>query len=303
MVLGKTVIHFARSIRSEKTMNILVTGGCGYIGSVLVSKLLRAGHSVQVLDNLSQCVGSLKHLCANPRFSFVLGNVHNDLGDALDDVHAIVHLAALRQKDCEKLPPAAWQTNYTATFNLANLCNDVKLIFASSCSVYGVTDNVVDEYAIPFPLSVYAETKLAAEEPVLAAGGIVLRFATAYGGSLCMRKDLIVHQLLADAMKGKIEVYDPDAHRSLIHVKDIARGISLALDKNVRGEIFNLGEGNYRKRDLVEFIRARFPSIVVEEVQRGDVRDYRASFEKARQILDFVPEHNVAGWIVGLDGK
>jgi nucleoside-diphosphate-sugar epimerase len=204
----------------------------------------------------------------------------------------------LRQKECGD-SERAWTVNYYSTLNLANLCveHDIKLIFASSCSIYGVSNELAIEETVPLPISTYARTKVCAEKPVLEAGGVVLRFATAYGGSPCMRKDLIMHQFLSDAMRGKIVIYDPDACRAIVHVKDIARAILLSVQTDLRGQIFNIGGGNYSKGEMARIICKHLPKTMVEEVLRGDVRDYRVSFEKAHNVLGFVPRHDLDKWV------
>jgi nucleoside-diphosphate-sugar epimerase len=273
-------------------MRILLTGGAGYIGSVLVGSLLREGHSVRVIDLLRRGGQGLLGYCANPAFEFVFGDICDPaaLSRALEGADAVVHLAALvGYPACQREPGLARLTNVTGTEALlAARRPGQRLIFASTVSVYGaVPEGTCSEETAPEPVSLYGETKAEAERAVLAAGNSVcLRFATAYGVSPCMRDDLLIHTFVRDAVHSSmLIVYEPDALRSFVHVIDIARSITFVLRQwnDVRGEIYNVGDQSLclSKRQICQRIMPylAFEMHFVEFDADQDCRDYSVSFD------------------------
>jgi nucleoside-diphosphate-sugar epimerase len=273
-------------------MRILVTGGAGYIGSAMVSRLLGAGHDVRVVDVLRRGGQGLLGYCASPAFDFMLGDISDPAvaARAADGADAIVHLAALvGYPACDHEPGLARLTNVLATQTvLAARRPGQKLIFASTGSVYGaVDDGICTEETEPRPVSLYGETKAESERYVLAAGdSVCLRFATAYGVSPCMRDDLLIHTLVRDAVQsGALAVYEPDALRSFVHVSDMARSVLFVLDEwaSVRDRVYNVGDPSLclSKRQVCEQIRSHldFETKFIEFAKDRDRRDYWVSFD------------------------
>lgn len=287
----------------------LVTGGAGYVGSVLVPLLLESGRSVCVLDSLLHGgVGSLLGTWSDDRFRFVAGDVRDEpvLAQALTDVTEVVHLAAVvGDPACAREPDEARAVNLDATRRLLELAEQRgvgRFVFASTCSNYGKVENgdafATEEWELR-PVSLYAETKVAAELEILARARpgfatTCLRLATVYGPSPRMRFDLTVNEFTRDVvLYGDLVVYGEQFWRPYVHVRDAARAFLAVLDapeEAVAGEVFNVGSSdeNYRKLDLVELLRERVPNAEISFVQKDeDPRDYRVSFEKVERALGF----------------
>jgi nucleoside-diphosphate-sugar epimerase len=293
----------------------LVTGGAGYVGSVLVPLLLASGRRVRVLDSLLHGgVGSLLGTWSEDRFEFVRGDVRD--GDAVraagSDVGEVVHLAAVvGDPACAREPEAAKAVNIEATARLLDLAEEhgaERFLFASTCSNYGKLARG-DAYATEgwelSPVSLYSETKVAAELETLrrSRSGFsttCLRLATVYGASPRMRFDLTVNEFTRDVfLTGEVVVYGEQFWRPYVHVRDAARAFVELLDAptaTVSGEVYNVGstDENYRKLDLVELLRERVPTAEFEFVHKDeDPRDYRVSFDKVRQAIGFRTSRDV----------
>ena len=299
----------------EEGSRVLVTGGAGYIGSILVDELLAQRHDVRVLDSLLHGgVPSLLAVWGNERFEFVRGDVRDPeaRARALADVDSVVHLAAIvGDPACAREPGLARDVNVGATRCLlrdAQTAGVRRLVFASTCSNYGKLADP-DAYATEdwelSPVSLYAETKVEAELQVLesAQNGLLtccLRLATVYGASPRMRFDLTVNEFVRDlATDRELVVYGERFWRPYVHVRDVARAIALALAapaEAVNGKVFNVGRTseNYRKLDLVELLEQRLEDAAVSFVHKDeDPRDYRVSFEKIGADLGFQTDWTV----------
>ena len=283
---------------------ILVVGGAGYIGSLLCRRLLEQGHRVRVLDNLVYGDGAIRDLFSQRRFELIAGDSRNiqSVVAAVKGVEAIVHLAAIvGDPACEQDPQAALEVNYAATRMLTEIArgNGVsRVIFASSCSVYGASDLLMNERSEVAPVSLYARTKLDSERALLDATSAtfhpaVLRLATVFGHSFRPRFDLVVNLLAAKAFQeGVITIFNGQQWRPFIHVQDVCEGIIRTLAapiEVVSGEIFNLGSSrlNYTLACVAAQIRSVFPDTRVEYVDNADRRNYRVSFDKIRNRLAF----------------
>ncbi len=287
-------------------MRVVVTGGAGYIGSLLVGRLLAGGHEVTALDVLLH--GQRKVADGLGRAGARL--VEGDVGDqaaraaALEGAEALVHLAAIvGDPACAQNPERSQAVNVDASralFTDATQRGIERLIFASTCSNYGrMTDPTValDETAPLAPVSLYASQKVEIERELLAGGtATCLRFATVYGLSPRMRFDLTVNEFTRDLWARRpLEVYGAQFWRPYVHVADAGRAIELVLTQppeRVAGHVFNIGETaeNYRKADLVELITAHLGHGHVHYVERNeDPRDYRVNFDRAREQLGFQP--------------
>lgn len=276
-------------------MRVLVTGGAGYVGSALVPLLLNEGHRVRVVDSLRAGGNGLLSCCAHPAFEFVYGDVSDEetLASALEDIDAVVHLAAIvGHPACQHEPGHAWTTNVDGTRNLLRLRTlDQRLLFASTGSVYGkVRDEVCTENTPLSPLTRYAESKAVAEQLARTAGNaIIFRFATGFGVSQRMRLDLLVNDLVHQAVRRcNLVVYQSDSRRSLIHVRDMARSIAFALREweSMVDDVYNVGNENLNltKAEIVQCIR-RYVNCYLhfaEFAADPDQRDYVVSYEKIR---------------------
>jgi nucleoside-diphosphate-sugar epimerase len=293
---------------------VLVTGGAGYVGSVVVEELLGRGFEVRCLDVLRHGnATSLQAHAGDERFTFVEADVRDAAARtaALEDAWAVVHLAAIvGDPACSREPELARDVNLEATRALladSESAGVRRFLFASTCSNYGRIDSssfATEELPLN-PISLYAETKVEAELEVLDRASSTfattcLRLATVFGVSPRMRFDLTVNEFTRDALvDGRLVIYGEQFWRPYVHVRDAARAVRLALEAPVErmaGNVFNVGSTNenYRKLDLAEMLTERFPDMVVEFVERReDPRDYRVSFEKVRAGLSFVPESSV----------
>lgn len=288
---------------------ILVTGGAGYIGSILVRQLLEKKYKVRVLDILNFGGDSLVELLNNSDFEFQKGDIRKeeDIEIALDGVDAVVNLAAIvGDPACVKEPEIAKETNYEAAIKLYNAANKKgvkKFIFASTCSNYGKmadTTKYVSEESELSPVSLYAETKVATEKFVLSQDKnntckpTCLRFSTVYGLSPRMRFDLTVNEFTKELALGReLVVFGEQFWRPYCHVVDLARSVIIVLEapeEKVAFEVFNVGDTNenYQKQMIVEEIKQQLPDAVIKYVKKDeDPRDYKVSFEKIKNKLEY----------------
>jgi nucleoside-diphosphate-sugar epimerase len=310
--------------------SVLITGGAGYIGSVLTAHLLGAGHRVRVLDKLIFGQSSLAPVSAHSSFELLEGDVRDlpTVQRAVKGVDVIVHLAAIvGDPACRAVPDIAREVNGDGAELLLEtaLRNQVgRFIFASTCSNYGrMADpsTYVTEESELRPVSLYAELKVAFEKTLLAANRegfvpIVLRFATAFGISPRPRFDLVVNEFTRDLYEQRhLEVFGETFWRPYCHIADISEAVRLAIEadkKKVRGNAFNVGKTteNYRKKDIVKLILERLPdrATFVSYVKKDeDPRDYRVSFEKINETLGLEPTVTVGRGIEqiisALEGK
>jgi nucleoside-diphosphate-sugar epimerase len=295
---------------ADPNKTILVVGGAGYIGTILVSKLLAHGCSVRVLDSLLYGDEAIRPLLTHSNLEFLKGDCRNiqDVVRAMNNVGSIIHLAAIvGDPACAAEDENAFQINYAATRMMLEIAkgNGIqRFIFASSCSVYGASDNLMDEESVTEPISLYAETKLNSEHALLQSKSAtfhptILRFATVFGLAPRPRFDLVVNLLTAKAIQERvITIFNGDQWRPFIHVDDIAEAIILTLFAHmeaVSGEILNIGDDrlNFTLRQVAEKICAQLPSTKVEHVENSDRRNYRVSFKKAHDCLGFRARYSI----------
>lgn len=283
---------------------VLVVGGAGYIGSILVRKLLASGRKVRILDSLVYGHGAIREVLEHPDCELLVGDCRNiqSVVSAVKGVRSIVHLAAIvGDPACEQDRQAALEINYAATRMLIEVAKGQRverLVFASSCSVYGASEDLMDERSNVSPISLYAQTKVDSETALLAARTesfhpTVLRFATVFGNSPRPRFDLVVNLLTAKAFQdGVITIFNGQQWRPFLHVDDVASAIMGILEAPaaiVGGEIFNVGDSrlNYTLSDVAAKIRQYFPTTRVENVDNSDRRNYRVNFDKIRKVTGF----------------
>lgn len=290
-------------------MKVLVTGGAGYVGSMVVPMLLQKGHSVRAVDWLAHGGDPLLPVWSDPNFEFLKGDLRDAkvVSQAVDGVDAVVHLAAIvGDPACAREPALAKSVNLDASLAVlkaAQVRGVKRFVFASTCSNYGKMkdpNGYVDETADLSPVSLYAETKVAVENAVLEAGrntplcATALRCATVFGVSPRMRFDLTVNEFTMEMVSRKeITVFGETMWRPYIHVRDLARAIISVLEapeSTVKGEVFNVGstDQNYQKQQLVDLIKPHAPDAKVKFVHKAeDPRDYRVTFSKIKDALGF----------------
>ena len=275
-------------------MNILVVGGAGYIGGAVTELLLKTSYQTRVYDAL------LYEESYRKPVDFVRGDVRDPvcLLPHLKWADAVIWLAALvGDPACALHPDTSVAINQESVRSLTESF-DGRIIFLSTCSVYGAQDGVLDESAPTNPLSVYAVTKLEAERYLANKNALIFRLGTLFGvGDLFsrIRFDLVVNTLTVQAhRRGKITVYGGDQFRPLLHVRDAAHAIVENLTTKPTG-VFNLNNQNVRIIDLAYQVRNHFPDLIVErtELKFQDARNYRVSSEKASTILRFKPTGSI----------
>jgi nucleoside-diphosphate-sugar epimerase len=285
------------------TMRILVTGGAGYIGSVLVPKLLARGHEVRVLDRM---FWGLPHYANQPGVELVNADVRRVPEAVLEGIDAVDHLAGFsNDPTSEYSPEANWQMNAVATETIARLCRASgvrRLVFGSSCSLYDGSraHDLLDEEALLAPRGAYATSKRYAEEALLAAAGggfepVILRQATVFGASERMRFDLVVNSFVKDALVRQRLILHGGGRmwRPLVSVDDLADTHIACLEapaEAVAGETFNVVQENYQVRELAEvvanaLVRLGKPVALEDGPLPNLVRNYRCSASKIRERL------------------
>lgn len=290
-------------------MKVLVTGGAGYIGSVLVRQLLDKGYDVRAFDSLKFGGDALYDVMLNPKFEFMKGDIRNaeEVAKALEGIDAIAHLAAIvGDPACKKFSEEATQTNWdgsVALFEAAEKAGIKRFVFASTCSNYGKMpdpDSFVVETSPLNPVSLYAELKVKFEKYLLEERkdaricSTALRFSTVYGFSPRIRFDLTVNEFTRNAaVHGEQEIWGPQFWRPYCHVDDLARAVVLVLEspaEKVKANVFNVGstEENYNKGMIIEEVCKVVPDVKVNYVDSSeDPRDYRVNFDKIKNELGF----------------
>ena len=273
---------------------ILVTGGGGYVGNVLCRLLLYEGYEVRCMDNFhkGQC-DALIALASSPNFEFMNGDVTNisDVEKAMRDIDGVVHLAAIvGVPACIKQPSLAAAVNVDGTHNLLeHRASNIPFIFASTGSVYGKVEGVCTEESPLSSVSLYGDTKKAAEVAVRSEPNTVCyRFATGFGVSPCMRVNLLVNDLTHQAVTNKcLNIFQADFRRTFIHVRDMAESFLFALrnyDQMQDQKVYNVGANdlNWTKRQLAEFISEKTGAFVsyAEIGEDLDQRDYTVDYSK-----------------------
>lgn len=294
--------------QNSRIRSVLVIGGAGYIGSMLLPRLLEEGYQVRVLDLFLYGRDSIADYLSQPNLEVVEGDFRDVqmVVDVMQGMDAVVHLGAIvGDPACDLNEQITIEINLIATRMIAEVAKGSgasRLVFASTCSVYGANDNVLDEQSALNPVSLYARSKMASEQLLMQMADetfspVILRFATIYGLSPRMRFDLVVNLLTAKALgDGKITLYGGDQWRPFVHVDDVALGIVAALRARraqVHSQVFNVGSygQNHTLREVGELIESLVPgSQVVEMGTNEDRRNYRVNFAKIYNALHYLPE-------------
>lgn len=290
-------------------MKVLVTGGAGYIGSVLVRQLLNKGYQVRVIDSLKFGGDALYDVMLNPNFEFMRGDIRHpeEVKKALEGVDAVAHLAAIvGDPACKKFSEEAREVNWDASvalFKAAEKAGIKRFVFASTCSNYGKMpdpNSFVTESSPLNPVSLYAELKVRFEKFLLEENKnssmccTSLRFSTVYGFSPRIRFDLTVNEFTRNAtIQGEQEIWGQQFWRPYCHVDDLARSVVLVLEspeEKVRANVFNVGstDENYNKGMIIAEVCKVVPGVKVNFVESSeDPRDYRVNFDKIKNELGY----------------
>lgn len=294
---------------------VLVTGGAGYIGSVLVRILLRKGYYVRVLDNLSFGGESLVELLNDNNFDFIKGDIRDNdiLSAAMNGIDYVAHLASIvGDPACALDPDLTKDINLNGaynTYNTANTAGVKKFVFASTCSNYGKmkdSNEYVNEESEINPISLYAETKVEFENFLLSqdknniAKPTCLRFSTVYGLSPRIRFDLTVNEFTKElALDRELVIFGEQFWRPYCHVYDLSLSVVKVFetDSNIAEfNVYNVGNTseNYQKKMIVDEIIKQLPNSKIKYVEKNeDPRDYRVSFKKIKDELGFVTTFTV----------
>lgn len=290
---------------------MLVIGGAGYIGSALLPKLLDKGYSVTLLDLLLYGTEPIRSVLDDPRLKVLQADFRqvDRVVEATRDVDAVIHMGGIvGDPACALDENLTTEINLMATRMIAEVAKGSgveRFIFTSTCSVYGASDQKLDERSLLNPVSLYARSKIASERVLQKMADdhfapVILRFGTIYGLSGRTRFDLVVNLLTAKAVVDRqITLFGGEQWRPFIHVDDAALAILLSLESPlplVRNQILNVGsnEQNYTIRQIGEIIHNLVPSAEIVEMQSNfDPRNYWVDFSKIKNVLGFVPQWTV----------
>ena len=293
-------------------MKILITGGAGYIGSILTPLLLDKGYRVTVLDNLLFRQTSLLNCCINPDFAFIYGDIsdRSAMKSLLASHDVVIPLAAIvGAPACSQNPALAKLVNEEAPlWMLEQLSIDQNVVFPTTNSGYGVgeSESFCDENSPLRPISDYAKAKVKVEEAYLQKGNSVsFRLATVFGMSPRMRMDLLVNDFVYRAVNDRfIVLFEEHFRRNYIHIRDVAEVFSFGIDNinDMKGQSFNVGlsTANLTKMQLCEKIKEHVPTfeIYVSAIGKDpDQRDYVVSNEKI-ESLGWAPKYTLD---IGID--
>jgi nucleoside-diphosphate-sugar epimerase len=296
---------------AESARRVLVVGGAGYLGSVLTHKLLRAGFRVRVLDSFIYGRRSLDPLAEDKNLEIVEGDLRNihTCVSSLAETDAVVLLAAIVGDPASKVRPTETiETNVLAAQALASaskLHHVNRFLYASTCSVYGIGADLLDENAPLNPVSLYARTKIESEKIILGMGDeyfspTILRMGTLYGYSGRMRFDLVVNTMsMKSFVDRRIQVFGGRQWRPLLGVEDAAEVYVRCLEaslQDVGNQVFNVGSDsqNYQIDEVAEIIGSSLGGIPISRDNSNlDARDYRVSFSKLSRTVGFVSQQTI----------
>jgi nucleoside-diphosphate-sugar epimerase len=304
----RTELRTVKRAPSQKVKNVLVIGGAGYIGSALLPKLLDKGYNVRLLDLLLYGTEPIEGVLGHPRLEVVEADFRNidKVVEVMRGMDAVIHLGAIvGDPACALDEELTIEVNLMATRMIAEVAKGSgvnRFIFASTCSVYGASDQMLDERSDLNPVSLYARSKIASERVLKDMADdnfapTLLRFGTIYGLSGRTRFDLVVNLLTAKALvEGRITVSGGDQWRPFVHVDDAALAVFKALEAPlavINNRTFNVGsnEQNYTISQVGEMIQSIVPAAELVDIPfDGDRRNYRVNFNKIRRSLGYEPQ-------------
>jgi nucleoside-diphosphate-sugar epimerase len=309
VIKDESSVSIPRPVHKERS--VLLIGGAGYIGSGLLPRLLKRGYRVRLLDGFIFGDEPIANCLGHPQLEVVKADFRNvhDVVYAMRGIESVIHLGAIvGDPACSLDEDLTVEVNLLATRTIAEVAkaNQVRrLIFASTCSVYGASDELLDERSTLNPLSLYARSKIMCERVLLDLRGrdfspVILRFGTVYGLSGRTRFDLVVNLLAAKALvEGKITVIGKEQWRPFVHVHDAGRAALAALEApeiQLTDAIFNVGsdEQNYTLGHIGEVIKQIVPTAeLICTENPDDRRNYRVNFSRIRTVLNFHPEWTI----------
>jgi len=284
---------------------VLITGGAGYIGSVLTRTLLKEGYSVTVIDSLMYNQLSLLGECQNENFNLIVHNITDFefLKEELKKYDIIIPLAAIvGAPACDENKELATKINFEQIKVIVdNLTENQKIIMPNTNSQYGSSKNIITEESPFNPLSHYAVTKCKAEDYVLEhSNGICLRLATVFGTSPRMRTDLLVNDFVYKSIvDGYLILFEPNFNRNYIHIQDIANTFLFCIEhySSMKKDVYNVGlsDANLTKAELASAIKKQIPNLVIKEddyKSDADQRNYIVSNEKL-ESCGWRPNHSI----------
>lgn len=305
--------------------NILVTGGAGYLGSIMVPELLNAGHKITVVDSFMYGQNSLAHVCANPNFSVVRGDVRIEktITSLLKKADIVIPLAALVGAPlCNQDPVGASTTNREAIFSMLKvLSKNQRVLMPTTNSAYGTgdKDNYCNEDSPLRPISLYAKDKVEVEKAILEHGNAIsFRLATVFGMSQRMRIDLLVNDFTYRAVYDRFVVlFEGHFKRNYVHIRDVTRAFLHGIEQfdKMKGGAYNVGlsDANLSKMELCAAIQRYLPDFVFVEASVGedpDKRNYIVSNEKIERTgfkpiysLDFGIQELIKGYVMIKNSK
>ena len=311
----ENVMRVERSLgyRAEerKIRNVLVIGGAGYIGSALLPKLLDKGYRVRVLDLLLYGTEPIEKWLEHSHLEVMQADFRqiDKVVEAMRDIDAVIHLGGIVGDPACALDEALTvDINLMATRMIAEVAKGSGVghfIFASTCSVYGASDHMLDERSVLNPVSLYARSKIASEKVLLKMADerfspVILRFGTIYGLSGRTRFDLVINLLTAKAfVDEEITIFGGEQWRPFLHVDDAARAVMQVLGAplgTVRNQVYNVGsnEQNYTIHQIGEMIQQHVPgAALVSHGEDIDPRNYWVNFNKIGRSLGFSPKWTV----------
>ena len=293
--------------------SVLITGGAGYLGSVMVPLLSERGHSIGIFDRFYYGPNSSDLPSISPDITIIDDDIlnHDNNPDLLKQYGTVIHLAGLsNDPSCDLDPNLTIMTNFLATVSLARRAKTEGVshfIFASSCSVYGASEGIATETSTTTPITLYALSKLECERELLKLADsdfrvTILRMATLFGYSPRMRFDLAVNAMTKRALQSQpiIVTGDGQQYRAFLHVKDAALGFLSVVESDetsYSGEIFNMGgdEQNYSILNLATEIQSEFPNSSVDlvSVEDLDTRSYQVTSAKIRDVLGITSDRSI----------
>jgi len=308
MLADRERVYEPTSVSLNKTPTVLVIGGAGYVGSALLPKLLDKGYNVRLFDLFMYGEEPIADLIGHERLEIVRGDFRDieKIVKSMEGVDSVIHIGAIvGDPACALDENFTIEVNLTATRMIAEVAKGrgiQRFVFASTCSVYGASDEILDERSALNPVSLYARSKIACEKVLNGMhtdrfAPTILRFGTVYGLSGRTRFDLVVNLLTAKAItSGKITVMGPDQWRPFVHVDDTASSLLAVLEapiEVVRGQVFNVGSDEQNKTlgEIGMMIQRQVPTAeCVISQGDGDKRNYRVRFTRITQRVGFKPK-------------